>query len=387
MRTIPPIAARAAAIEPSMIRTLRDKAGPDCLDLGLGQADLPVHPAALDAARDALDRGFAPYSPNLGLPALRQAVGDHYGISAQEVMITCGVQEALAVAMFGLIEPGDHILLPDPGFPAYPNLVRAAGGVPVSYALEPGSWALSIEAIEAAITPETRGILVNSPGNPTGAVFSRESLEALADLIERHDLFWISDEIYEDYIYDGEHVSLADLGGSIASRGVRLSGLSKSHHMMGWRIGWLTGSGELVEQLKPLHQHMVTCAPTIAQIAGVAALAHHDEAVANTMRVFRERRALALKVCGQIQGLTLSEARGAFYLLVGVHSFLRGEQETCLDLALALLEEERVIAIPGVGFGPGGAGYLRIAYTIDEEPLGHALERMANFLERRDARI
>ena len=379
------IAARAAAIEPSMIRTLRDKATPDCLDLGLGQADLAVHPAALDAARKVLDGGFAPYSPNLGMNALREAVGKRYGIDASEVMITCGVQEALAVAMFGLIEPGDEILLPDPGFPAYPNLVRAAGGVPVSYALEPGSWALDIDAIEEAITPATRGILVNSPGNPTGAVFSRESLEQLARVILEHDLFWISDEIYEDYIYDGEHVSLAELGEDVAARGVRLSGLSKSHHMMGWRIGWLTGAGALVEQLKPLHQHLVTCAPTIAQVAGVAALANHAEAVEKTMSIFQGRRALALDVCGQVEGLTLSSASGAFYLLVGVHNFLRGEQETCLELALSLLDEERVIAIPGVGFGPGGAGHLRIAYTIDEKPLGEALGRLADFLQRRGA--
>ncbi|CAN0538590.1 unnamed protein product, partial [Laminaria digitata] len=334
------------------------------------------------AARGALDSGFAPYSPNLGLPSLREAVATRYSIDPSQVMVTCGVQEALAVAMLGLIEPGDEVLLPDPGFPAYPNLVRAAGGVPVYYPLSPGAWSIEPEEVAARITERTRAILVNTPGNPTGGVLAAKSLAALADIIARHDLIWMSDEIYEDYIYDGEHVSLADFDAA-SERGVRLSGLSKSHHMMGWRIGWLTGSAALVERLKPLHQHLVTCAPTVAQIAGVAALAHHEEAVAKTMEVFRGRRALALSMCEAIEGASVSSAAGAFYLFLGVHRFLSEEEPDTLALAMALLDEERVVAIPGVGFGPGGAGFLRVAYTIDERPLGEALGRLGAFLSRR----
>ena len=375
------ISARARAIEPSMIRTLRDLAGPDCIDLGLGQADLKVHPDALEAAHEVLREGHAPYSPNLGLSSLREAVGERYGIGGEQVMVTCGVQEGLAVAMLGLIEPGDEVLVPDPGFPAYPNLVRAAGGVPVTYALSAQDWGLDTEAVRAAITPRTRAILVNSPGNPTGALVDAPALARLVPIILEHDLLWISDEIYEDYIYEGEHASLADFA-EVAHLGVRLSGLSKSHHMMGWRIGWLTGPQELVEELKPLHQHLVTCAPTLAQRAGAAALRHHAEVVANNMRIFHERRALALKMCAQIPGVVPSKAQGAFYIMLSVHTFLGDEHASCLDVARALLEQERVVTIPGAGFGPAGAGYLRIAYTVDVALLHTAFGRMGEFFAR-----
>lgn len=369
---------RARSIQPSLIRALRDLATPTSLDLGLGQTDLDVCGPAFDAVRGLLDAGKAPYGPNLGLPALRGAVAGRYGIAADEVMITCGVQEALAVAFFGLVEPGDEVLVPDPGFPAYPNLVRAAGGVPVAYPLIEGTWGLDVEAIEAAITPKTRAILLNTPGNPTGAVFSKGELGRLLDVLARHDIAWISDEIYEDFVYDGEHVSPADFPEHRDS-GVRLSGVSKSHHMMGWRVGWLTGPAELIDELKPLHQHLVTSAATFAQVAAAAALERHEEHVAETVEVFRERRALVCEKLSAIEGVELGPVDGAFYLFVGVHKFLK-PGERSLDLAKRLLVEQDVVLIPGEGFGPRGDGYLRVAYTRDLDVLERACDRIAFFL-------
>ena len=372
----------ARAIEPSQIRALRDLAGPDCLDLGLGQTDLPVHPAVVEAGQRALSRGLAPYGPNLGIAPLREAVGRRYGIDAAEVMVTCGVQEGLAVALLGLVEPGDEVLVPDPGFVAYPNLVRMAGATPVPYPLDPAQgWRLDPEAVAARITPRTRAILLNSPSNPTGATHAEADLAAVLRLCETHDLLWISDEIYEDYVYEGAtHHSPADWPEHRA-RGVRISGVSKAHHMMGWRVGWLTGPPALVEGLKGLHQHLVTCAPTIAQHMAVAALAHHEEVVAQSLEIFTARRAQILAALDETPGLSYVPPTGAFYVFADVRAVLGGHRRaSSAALAHELVHDARVVTIPGEGFGRAGEGWLRLAYTIDEAPLGEALRRVQRAL-------
>jgi aspartate/methionine/tyrosine aminotransferase len=369
---------RARAIAPTLIRALRDAARPTSLDLGLGQPDLPVPAPIREALGEAVARGVAPYSPNMGLMGLREAVAARYGCDAAQVMITCGVQEALAVALLGLVEPGDEVLVPEPGFPAYPNLVRMAGGVPVPYALEAGTWALDVAAVEAAMTPRTRVLLLNSPGNPTGAVAGEEALRAVLDLCRARDVAWVSDEIYEDYIWEGEHRSPGHYAEHVAS-GVRCGGLSKSQHMMGWRVGWLLGPAGLMEGLRPLHQHLVTCAPEPVQRAAQVAVTRHDELFAPTRRVFARRRQVALDGVAQMAGVGLAAApAGAFYLFVDVRRFIP-RQGSSLTLARAILDEVDVITIPGVGFGQAGEGYLRLAYTIDEAPLADALERLREF--------
>lgn len=386
--TPPDLAARlsglARAIEPSQIRALRDLAGPDCLDLGLGQTDLPVHPAVVEAGQRALSKGLAPYGPNLGIAPLREAVGRRYGIDAAEVMITCGVQEGLAVALLGLVGPGDEVLVPDPGFVAYPNLVRMAGATPVTYPLDPAQgWRLDPQAVAARITPRTRAILLNSPSNPTGATHARADLEAVLALCVQHDLIWVSDEIYEDYVYDGaRHHSPADWPEHRA-RGVRVSGVSKAHHMMGWRVGWLTGPAALVEGLKGLHQHLVTCAPTIAQHMAVAALAHHEEVVAASLEIFAARRAQALAALDETPGLSYVLPTGAFYVFADVRAALGDRWASSAALAHELVHTARVITIPGEGFGEAGRGWLRLAYTIDAAPLGEALGRIQRALASR----
>jgi aspartate/methionine/tyrosine aminotransferase len=348
--------------------------------LGLGQPDLPVPRPIREALAEALSEGHAPYSPNMGINALREAVGARYGVSAASVMITCGVQEALAVAVLGLVEPGDEVLVPDPGFPAYPNLVRMAGGVPVTYALEPGTWALDAAAVEAAMTPKTRAIMLNTPGNPTGATHSQEALDAVVALCEARGVAWISDEIYEDYIWSGQHRSPAHAAGGAGS-GVRCGGLSKGQHMMGWRIGWLLGPPGLMGALRPLHQHLVTCAPEPVQRAAVVAVERHAELFLETRAIFEGRRALALRRVAAMPGVVVAQPpQGAFYLFADVRSFIP-RHGSSLTLARAILDAVDVITIPGIGFGQAGEGYLRIAYTIDEAPLGDALGRLHDFFD------
>jgi aminotransferase len=369
---------RAQAIAPTLIRALRDAARPTSLDLGLGQPDLPVPAPIREALAGAVAAGSAPYSPNMGLSSLREAVAARYGVAASGVMITCGVQEALAVALLGLVEPGDEVLVPDPGFPAYPNLVRMAGGVPVPYALEQGTWALEVAAVEAALTPRTRVIIINSPGNPTGALHTREALEAVLALCAARGVAWVSDEIYEDYVWEGEHVSPGMIAGHEAG-GLRCGGLSKGQHMMGWRIGWLLGPPALMDALRPLHQHLVTCAPEPVQRAAVVAVEQHAALFAPTRAIFEARRRLMLDAVARMPGVRLERpSQGAFYLFVDVRSFLP-RHGSSLALARKILEEVDVITIPGIGFGQAGEGYLRLAYTIGEAPLTDALRRLGDF--------
>lgn len=377
--------ARARTIEPTLIRALRAGMGPETIDFGLGQTDLSVSEAAARGASAALTQGArAPYTPNAGLSEARAAVAAHVGCAPAEVMLTCGVQEALAVSLLGLVEPGDEVLVPDPGFPAYANLVRACGATPVAYPLSPPAasgepWALDLEAIAERIGPSSRLILLNNPSNPTGTLHSAEELRGLAELIVRHDLAWLEDAIYEDYHWSGVFETLGSLE-SMQARGVRVSGLSKSHHLMGWRIGWMVAPADLIVALTPLHQHLVTCAPLPAQLALIEALKTHDEAMAQARAVFAVRRETVQRHLGAVEGLGLSAMQGAFYAFVDVRPWLSCFGST-RELAEALLREQDVLVIPGEGFGQGGAGFLRIAYTCGEPQLSEGLTRLVRFLE------
>lgn len=376
------ISERAGAIRPTQIRRFRSKAGPDSLDLGIGQPDLPVPDPVRRAAGEALEKGRAPYSDNLGFPATRRAVASHYDVDPEQTMITCGVQEGLAVALLGLVEPGEEVLVPDPGFPAYPNLVRAAGATPVPYPLDrDANFGLDPDRIRNRTSDRTSAIVTNSPSNPTGAVHDRDTLQNTLAPLSEEGVVWISDEIYENYVYgDTEHVSPLDLQG--VGPGIRLGALSKSMHVMGWRIGWAIGPDEWIRRLKPLHQHLVTCAPTPAQQAAVAALADFDTLFEPTLETFRHRRELALDRARTLEDVSVVAPRGAFYLFLDVRRYTRGPVDS-LELAESILDEHDVVTIPGSGFGDGGEGFLRIAYTVDRPTMDEAFDRLADFFEAR----
>lgn len=381
----PSLSLKAQAIEPSMIRMLRDKARSTSLDLGLGQTDLPVPDAARERLLELLASPLkAGYCPNLGLRPAREAVAARYGAQPEQIMITCGVQQALAVALLGLVNPGDEVLVPDPGFSAYANLVRMAGATPVYYELDAqDAWRLDPERVAAALSQcsRPRAIILSSPGNPTGAVHARSDLEQVLALCQQRGVLWISDEIYEDYLYDGhEHCSPWDFE-EYRQGGVKASGLSKSHHMMGWRLGWLMGDAQLIEGLKGLHQHMVTSASTLSQEAAVASLAVHQQVIDHALPIFEHRRRLVEAQLSQIEGLRFWSGQGAFYLFLDIRAFMPNFQSTH-HLSMCLLDEVDVVLIPGSGFGPSGEGYLRLAYTTDAQVLREATDRIAAFLLR-----
>jgi aspartate aminotransferase len=373
------LSGRARSIEPTLIRKLRDKARASSLDFGIGQPDLSVPEPLRKAVNDDMLAGRAPYSHNLGLREARDAVGAHYGVDGARVMLTCGVQEALAVAILGLVDAGDEVLVPDPGFPAYPNLVRMAGATPVPYRLDPDrGFSLEPEAVLDELTEDTSLVVLNSPANPTGTVLEQQTLESLLEALAERDVGWISDEIYEDYVYDGAFASVLDVFDD--SRGVKLGGLSKSFHTMGWRLGWLIGDEEVVEGLKPLHQHLVTCAPVPAQRAAMAALAQHEALFSPTRETFAARRDLVLELMDDVRGLSCAPPQGAFYLFVDARDYTRRGDDS-LTLAERILAEQDVVLIPGSGFGPTGEGFLRIAYTVAEPQLREGFGRLRQFFE------
>ncbi len=377
------IARRARVIEPTMIRSLRSEMKPSTIDFGIGQGDLPVADPVLQQWRHQ-GPVSAPYTPNAGLDEARAAVAAHEECRPEEVILTCGVQQGLALALYGLCDDGDEVLIPDPGFPAYANLVRSAGATPVSYPLRPPTenrpgWQLDVEAIDARLSSSTRALLLNNPGNPTGSVFQPQALQALVSTLAARSIPYISDEIYGDYDWVDRFRSLRRLPDS--GPGITLSGLSKSHHLMGWRLGWLISDAATVESLTPLHQHLVTCAPRPAQEAAIAALAHHDSVMEENHRVFGGRRQRVIDVLGdEVDGLTEACA-GAFYCCLDVRPWLESFGDTA-TMARQLLDQEDVMVIPGEGFGPQGLGHLRIAYTIGEPQLSEGLKRIQQFLHR-----
>ena len=377
------LSTRAEAIEPTLIRDFRSRARPDSLDLGIGQPDLEIPETLQRAASEAIASGRAPYSDNLGLPEARRAIANHHDLEPDNVAVTCGVQESLAVAILGLVEPGDEVLVPDPGFPAYANLVRAAGARPVSYRLDPDDhFALDPDEVQQQLSEETSAIVFNSPSNPAGRIHDRSALVEILDRLEGRDIQWISDEIYREYRYDGiDCPSPADVGASETS-GLRTTGLSKTMHVMGWRIGWLLGPADWIRGLKPLHQHLVTCAPTPAQRAVPPALERFDELFAPTLETFQARRDLVLERIRQLPGVSAVAPDGAFYVLLDVRDHL-DDDETSVELGLDLLETQNVVVVPGEGFGENGEGFLRVAYTVEGDTLHEAFDRLGTFFENR----
>ncbi len=363
----------ARSIEPTLIRVVSERARPSSLHLGLGQPDLPLAPWATEALAGVV---AAPYTANRGRADLVAAISQRYDGDA--VIVTTGTQQALAVATLGLVTPATDVLVPDPGFPAYPNLIRAVGATPIPYALG-DRFALDPELVDAAWTPRTSAVVLSSPSNPTGGVASRDATRAVVELCEARGAFFISDEIYEDLVWQGEHHSPRHFG----TDGVVVSGLSKSHSAMGLRIGWLAGPAAAVDRLVPLHQHLVACAPGPSQAAALAMLEHHDEQVAQIRATFARRREITRDRL-TAWGLPEPVLDGAFYAFVDVATCLRRGEST-LDLALSILDEVDVVTIPGIGFGPRGEGHLRLAYTVEETILTEALERVGAFLHNRSS--
>lgn len=352
------------------------------LEIGRPDFDTPAHIKA--AAIEALHGGRVHYTPNAGIPELRTAIAEKLrqdnGLRVDPdrgVIVTVGAKESVFVCLYGLLDPGDEILVPTPMWPDYLDTTKVVGGIPVQVPLRPErGYRLDAGDLEAAITPRTKALVVHSPHNPTGAVSDEAALRAVAEVAVRHDLLVIADEIYEKLIYDGaRHVSIASLPGMF-ERTVTINGFSKAYSMTGWRLGYVAGPPALIAPLLKVHQCTTTCATSFAQWGGVAAYRGDQTCVGDMVGEFDRRRRLVVGALRAMPGVTLVEPRGAFYAFPDVRGLGLGDT----DLAEYLLREALVATVPGSTFGTSGAGHLRISYAAGYEVLAAALERMGRAL-------
>ena len=355
-----------------------ERGGRSIIHLELGEPDF--HPAAsvVDAVRAAVAAGRDRYVSTRGIPALRGAIADYLKrtrrlqVTPEQVLVAPGCKMALSLAMMALIEPGDEVLYPDPGFPIYPSFTRGLGAKAVGFGLEErNSFQPDLDEIAAKITPRTTGLIFNSPNNPTGTVFSADALRKIAELAEKHDLWIISDEIYARILFGGEYESLWSLPG-MAERTVIIDGFSKSFAMTGWRLGYAVAPKYVVDAMDLLVLNTFTCVAEFTQVAAVEALCDSTHAVDAMVAEYRRRRDLFVAGLNNIPGFRCQLPGGAFYAWVNVEDTgLAAEQ-----IGKLLLEEAGVAGIAGAAFGPGGKNYLRFSLVSARHLLEEALERM-----------
>lgn len=372
---------------PSGIRRFFDIASQmeGAISLGVGEPDFATPWRIREAAIYAIERGSTTYTSNAGLPELREEIGallfGRYGVRydpAREVIVTVGVSEGLDLALRALLNPGDEVLFVEPCYVSYLPGIRFAGGTPVPIPTRgEDGFRLRAEAVEAAVTPRTKAILLCYPSNPTGATQTREDLQALVDIAVRHDLYILSDEIYDRLTYVGEHTCVASLHGA-RERTILLNGFSKAYAMTGWRVAYACAPADIAAAMLKIHQYTMLCASHISQVAAVEALRHGEKDVREMVDDYNQRRRYFVRGLNAI-GLDCFEPNGAFYSFPSV-------QRTGLTseaFAEALLMEERVATVPGSVFGASGEGYVRCSYATGLAQLEEALERMRRFMDRR----
>lgn len=362
------------------------RSGLPVIELSAGEPDFPTPAPICEAAKQAIDEGFTRYTANPGMPELREAIAAHLaegGVMYSPAQILCsnGAKQSVAQALLVAVSQWDEVLIPAPYWVSYPEMVRLAGGEPVILeTTADADYRLSAEQLETAITPKTRVLLLCSPSNPTGSVYPREELEAIAEIIRRHpDLIVISDEIYSQVIYDAEHIRFASLPGMVEQT-VTVDGFSKSFAMTGWRLGYLAGPEWLVKAAAKV-QGQVTSAPcSISQKAGIAALKMDKEPIVEMVKAFRERRDFVLADLQAIPGIVCPKPEGAFYLFPDCSAYFgrmtaSGRKiDDAQALCLYLLEEYHVALVPGDAFGsPAG---IRISYAASPDDLHEALRRI-----------
>lgn len=383
----PRLSARVNSFPPSGIRRIFELAGqPGVISLAVGEPDFdtPVHIRV--AAKEALDRSETHYSSNLGTLELRRAVARSVAAAGgpvpdpeSEIIITIGGVEALYLAMAAVLDAGDEVLLPDPGFMVYNSLALLCDARPLPYPLriENGFYPDMAE-LESMVTPRTRLLIVNSPGNPTGQLFTPEVMADLAALAERHNLLVISDEVYDSVVYDGRRsVRFASLPG-MRDRTITVNSFSKAYAMTGWRLGYAIAHPTLVRGMMQIHQIVAACAPTMLQSAAVSALESDQTFVAEMVVEYQQRRDMIVDLLNQVPGFRCIKPEGAFYAFPDV----RGTGMSSFDLCEFLLTEAKVGCVPGNVFGAQGEGFVRVCYATSRSSLVEAGERMARALRR-----
>jgi aspartate aminotransferase len=369
------VAARARALEAQ---------GRSIVHLQLGEPDFDTPAHAREAAKRALDDGQTHYAPFAGIPALREAIAADvsarkgFHADPSQVFVTVGGKGVMLYAILGLVDPGDDVIVPDPGYPIYESLTRFVGATAVPIPIRMANdFRLDVDELASLVTRRTRLLIINSPANPTGGVLTRRDLEAIAELAIRHDLWVLADEIYGRILYDGaEHVSIASLPG-MAERTIVLDGFSKTYAMTGWRLGYAIVPPSLVGTYGQLIINTVSCAPTFAQIGAVAALIGPQDDVDAMVVEFRARRDLIVDGLNAIPGMRCLRPTGAFYAFPDIS----GTGLSGAELAERLLREVGVCVLAGTAFGGHGGDHIRISYATSRANLTEALGRIRGFVD------
>lgn len=360
------------------------QAGERVIHMEIGRPDFDTPEKIKKAACDSLAKGNVFYTSNYGTPELRKAIPEweleknHVAYDPSEVLVTVGVGEGTYASMAAFLEEGDEVLVPNPVWLNYIHVPSSLGAKPVTYHLkEENNYQIDLEELESKITDRTRMIVIVDPSNPTGGVFFRETLERLAEIAVRHDLLVLSDEIYEQLVYDGAgHISIASLPG-MKERTITLSGCSKAYSMTGWRLGYMCAPKEIIQACVRVHQYTITCASSFVQEAAVTALKECDEDVEAMRREYQRRKDYVVKALNEIDGISCNNPKGAFYIFVNIKKL----GKTSMEMAEYLLETAKVALVPGSAFGNGGEGYLRISYACGYEELTEACDRIKTAVE------
>lgn len=380
-----PVSKTITEIKPSGIRKFFDivKTMDDAISLGVGEPDFDTPWRIRDEAIYSLEQGRTFYTSNAGLMELKVAISEyldrkydlHYDPKS-EMMMTVGGSEAIDIGLRAMLDPGDEVIIPEPSYVSYVPCTVLAGGVPKIIELkESDEFRLTAQELEETITDRTKVLILPFPNNPTGAIMEKEDLEAIAEVIRRHDIYVMTDEIYSELTYQMDHVSIASLPG-MKERTVYINGFSKAFAMTGWRLGYACAPEVILKQMLKIHQFAIMCAPTTSQYAGIEAVKHCDREVEDMKMQYNERRVYVLERLRNM-GLTCFEPYGAFYVFPSIKS----TGMTSDDFATSLLKTEKVAVVPGTAFGACGEGFIRISYAYSMENLKIALDRIEKFLK------
>ncbi|MFD2630660.1 pyridoxal phosphate-dependent aminotransferase [Oceanobacillus kapialis] len=391
------LAKRVKTLSPSSTLAITAKAkelkqqGHDVIGLGAGEPDFNTPQYILDAATEAMNEGKTKYTPSGGVPELKKAIAKKFAednqlhYTADQIVVTTGAKHALYTLFQVLLDEGEEVIVPTPYWVSYPEQVKLAGGTPIFVtAREENQFKLTPQELEAAITKKTKAVVINSPSNPTGMMYSKEELQALGEVCLKHDVLIVSDEIYEKLIYTGdEHVSIAQLSNALYQQTVIINGVSKSHAMTGWRIGYAAGPKEIIKAMTNLASHSTSNPTSVAQYAALAAYEQGGE-LSEMKKVFAERLELLYDLLLDIPGVTCIKPKGAFYLFPNVkEAATKCGFSSVDDFVAALLEEEKVAVVPGSGFGSNDN--IRLSYATSTEALQEAAKRIKDFVIKHQA--
>ena len=370
-------------IKPSGIRKFFDIANKieDCISLGVGEPDFETPWHITEEGIYSLEQGRTFYTSNQGLPELREEISKwnkrkyNLDYNKDEIIVTCGGSEAIDIALRCCINPGDEVIILEPCYVCYEPDILLSGGVPKVIKLQnKNQFRLTKQELESAITNKTKILVMNYPNNPTGAIMSKEDLEDIKEIIIKHDLLVISDEIYSELTYSSKHCSVASLEG-MRDRTITINGFSKTYSMTGWRLGYVMGPKEIMDQMKKIHQFVVMSAPTISQYAGIEALRNGDVDIEKMKKEYDKRRKYLLKEFARL-GLPCFEPKGAFYIFPDISKYGMTSEEFATDL----LNKEHVVVVPGTAFGDSGEGFVRISYAYSLDALKEAIKRIEKYL-------